>query len=186
MTDSVKFSLGILALLFGLYLINQNSQQKHTLEGTPIFSGDTDDIHRFVISEANESIEIIKHDTTWSIVGSDSLLIKDHAITNFFDRVLQVETEMLISSKVEKWTKFGVDDSLGKQLQVYSENNEELLSYVFGNSGQDYQHNYIRSSHEDDVYRTNDNVYFVLSPKATYWGKQPEKPKPVTPASVSD
>jgi len=186
MTDSVKIGMGILALLFGVYLFNQSSQQKLTLEGAPIFSGDPEDVHRFVISEAIESIEIIKQDTTWSIVGEDSLLIKDYAINNFFDRVLKVETEMLISSKIEKWAKFGVDDSLGKQLQVYSENNEELLSYYFGNTGQDYQHNYIRSSHENDVYRTNDNVYFLLNPKETYWGKQPEKSKPVIPDSIPE
>ena len=33
---------------------------------------------------------------------------------------------MLISSKAEKWSKFGVDDSSGRHFQVYDENNNEI------------------------------------------------------------
>jgi hypothetical protein len=29
-----------------------------------------------------------------------------------------------------------------------------------------------------DVFRTNDNVYFLLNSKPTYWGKNPPKPTP--------
>ena len=85
---------------------------------------------------------------------------------------------MLISSKSEKWEKFGVDDSLGRHLQVFDENDNELIHYIFGNSGQDYQHNYVREHKSNDVYRTNDNIYFLLKTNATYWGTKPEPEKP--------
>jgi hypothetical protein len=86
---------------------------------------------------------------------------------------------MLISSKVEKWSKFGADDSSGRHFQIYDESNNELLHYIFGNSGQDYQHNYIRESRSNDVYRTNDNVYFLLNTNTTYWGQKPKKDDPL-------
>jgi hypothetical protein len=85
---------------------------------------------------------------------------------------------MLITSKEEKWEKFGVDDSLGRHLRIFDENDKELIHFVFGNSGQDYQHNYIREHKSSDVYRTNDNVYFLLNSNVTYWGKKPPKPEP--------
>ena len=56
------------------------------------------------------------------------------------------------------------------------ENDNELIHYVFGNSGQDYQHNYIRKNMSNDVYRTNDNVYFLLNTNTTYWGEKPKAP----------
>ena len=55
----------------------------------------------------------------------------------------------------------------------------EILHYLFGNSGQDWQHNYIRKHGSSDVYRTNDNVFFLLNTNSTYWGEKPPKPKPI-------
>ena len=98
-------------------------------------------------------------------------------IKNLFDRLLAVKMEMLISRNETKWEKFGVDDSLGRHLQVFDDKDEKLIHYIFGNAGQDYQHNYIRDSNSSEVYRTNDNVYFLLNSSATYWGKSPPKPK---------
>ena len=89
-------------------------------------------------------LELVRSDTTWTITQADSFKVKDFQMEKLFDRLLKVEQEMLISSKSEKWEKFGVDDSLGRHLQVFDENDNELIHYVFGNSGQDYQHNYIR------------------------------------------
>ena len=85
--------------------------------------------------------------------------------------------EMLISRNETKWEKFGVDDSLGRHLQVFDDKDKKLIHYIFGNAGQDYQHNYIRDSNSAEVYRTNDNVYFLLNSSATYWGKPPPKPE---------
>ena len=121
---------------------------------------------------------MIRSDTTWTISQADSLLIKENQIDKVFDRLLVVEQEMLITSKEEKWEKFGVDDSLGRHLRIFDENDKELIHFVFGNSGQDYQHNNIREHKSSDVYRTNDNVYFLLNSNVTYWGKKPPKPEP--------
>ena len=177
MTDSLKYSIGALALLIGLFLYNQSVQKSHSISGESIFTGNNEDVFRVVISEFDKSVELVRADSTWTISQADTLLIKENQIKNLFDRLLAVEQEMLITSKEEKWEKFGVDDSLGRHLQVYGESDRELLHYVFGNSGQDYQHNYIRESKSSDVYRTNDNVYFLVNSNATYWGKESQKPE---------
>ena len=77
-----------------------------------------------------------------------------------------------------KCCKFGVVDSSGRHLNLFYENDNEVLDYIFGNSGQDFQHNYIRKNKSNDVYRTNDNVYFLLNTNTTYWGKKPTPPEP--------
>ena len=73
-----------------------------------------------------------------------------------------------------------MDDSLARHISIYDENDKEILHYLFGNSGQDWQHNYIRRNGSPDVYRTNDNVFFLLNTNATYWGEKPPKPKPIS------
>ena len=121
---------------------------------------------------------MVRKDTTWSLTQELTFTVKDHQIDKIFDRLLKVEQEMLITSKSEKWEKFGVDDSLGRHIQIFDENDNELIHYVFGNSGQDWQHNYVRESKSNDVYRTNDNVYFLLNSNTTYWGEKPPEEKP--------
>ena len=181
MTDSLKYTLGALALLIGIYFYNQNVQRSYTISDSSIFSGNPEDIHRVLITEGENSLELVRSDTTWRITQADTLLIKDNQIKNLFDRLLTVKIEMLISRNEHKWEKFGVDDSLGRHLQVFDDEDKKLIHYIFGNAGQDYQHNYIRNSNSSEVYRTNDNVYFLLNSSATYWGKSPPKPKELEP-----
>ncbi|MDP7036394.1 MAG: DUF4340 domain-containing protein [Candidatus Marinimicrobia bacterium] len=177
MTDSLKYTLSALVLLTGIYIYNQNVQQSHIVSDSSIFSGNPEDIHRVLITEAENSLELVRSDTTWRISQADTLLIKENQIKNLFDRLLTVKMEMLISRNETKWEKFGVDDSLGRHLQVFDDEDKKLIHYIFGNAGQDYQHNYIRDSNSSEVYRTNDNVYFLLNSSATYWGKSPPKPE---------
>ena len=177
MTDSLKYTLGALVVLIGIYFYNQNVQRSYTITDSSIFSGNPEDIHRVLISEGDDSLELVRSDTTWRITQADSLLIKENQIKNLFDRLLAVKMEMLISRNETKWEKFGVDDSLGRHLQVFDDKDKKLIHYIFGNAGQDYQHNYIRELNSAEVYRTNGNVYFLLNTNATYWGKSSPKPK---------
>ena len=49
---------------------------------------------------------------------------------------------------------------------------------IFGNKGQDYSHNYVRNYDEQEVYRTVENVFYMLNTSPTYWGKNPPKEQP--------
>tara|TARA_B100000686_G_C16799642_1_gene985045 strand:+ start:846 stop:1409 length:564 start_codon:yes stop_codon:yes gene_type:complete len=177
MSKSTQITIGIFAILIILYFLNHTSQSNLTLEGTSIFSGNNDDVYRFLIVDGNDSLELIRNDSTWTITQADTLVIKNNQIEKLFDRVLKVKKEFIVSKNPEKWSTFGVIDSLGRQLSFFNKNNKNLGSYVFGNEGQDYQHNYIREKNGKDVFRTNDNVYFLLNSGVTYWGKNPPKPE---------
>jgi len=179
MTDSIKYSLAALGLIFLLFLYNSSSQKSLEMDGQAIFSGSEEEVFRIKLSEDKKEIELIKTDTTWSFSNNDSLVVKENQVDKIFDRLLKVEKEILITSKEEKWEKFGVDDSLARHITVYDENDNEMLHYLFGNSGQDWQHNYIRKHGSSDVYRTNDNVFFLLNTNSTYWGEKPPEPKPI-------
>ena len=178
MTDSIKYSLAALGLIILLFLYNSSSQKSLEMDGQAIFNGSEEEVFRIKLSEDKKEIELIKTDTTWSFSNNDSLVVKENQVDKIFDRLLKVEKEILITSKEEKWEKFGVDDSLARHIIVYDENDNEILHYLFGNSGQDWQHNYIRKHGSSDVYRTNDNVFFLLNTNSTYWGKKPPEPKP--------
>ena len=179
MTDSIKYSLAALGLIILLFLYNSSSQRSLEMDGQAIFNGSEEEVFRIKFSENEKEIELIKTDTTWSFSNNDSLVVKENQVDKIFDRLLKVEKEILITSKEEKWEKFGVDDSLARHITVYDENDNEMLHYLFGNSGQDWQHNYIRKHGSSDVYRTNDNVFFLLNTNSTYWGEKPPEPKPI-------
>ena len=178
MTDTIKYSLGALALLILLFLYNRNSQQSFNKGSQKIFEKPNEEVYKIKLSENDKEIELVRIDSTWSISNVDTLVVKENQIDKIFDRLLTVEKDILITTKEEKWEKFGVDDSLGRHIQVFDKNNTMLLHYVFGNSGQDWQHNYMRKNNTSDVYRTNDNVYFLLNTNTTYWGQKPPEPAP--------
>ena len=186
MTNSIKYSLGVLTLLFLLFLYNKNSQDSYKMVSQSIFDGSADNVFRIKLSEDNKEIELIRKDSTWSISNVDSLIVKENQIEKIFDRLLMVEKEILITNKEEKWEKFGVDDSLARHIQIYDENDNEIIHYLFGNSGQDWQHNYVRKNGSPDVYRTNDNVFFLLNTNTTYWGEKPPEPKPIVNSDSTD
>tara|TARA_B110000438_G_scaffold259668_1_gene269244 strand:- start:14226 stop:14771 length:546 start_codon:yes stop_codon:yes gene_type:complete len=175
MTDTLKYSLGALTFIVVVFLFNQKKQSSHQISGQEIFSGQRDDVYRIVISEADQLVELVRNDSIWSLSNFDSMIVKENQVDKIFDKLLIVKEEMLITSKEEKWDKFGVDDSLGRHLKIYNSDDKELFHYIFGNSGQDYQHNFIRRHKSSNVHRTNDNVYFLLNSSVNYWASKPKK-----------
>ena len=181
MTNSIKYGLGALAAIILLFLYNQSSQSTYELSTEMIFNDKVEQISRIKFLNKTEYIELVKTDSTWSITGHDSLIIIENKIDNIFNKILKTKREMLITSKEEKWSKFGVSDSLGKHFITYDSGDNELDHYIFGNTGQDYQHNYVRENKSKDVYRTDSNVYFLLNTSPTYWGSVPKEQEEETP-----
>ena len=177
MTNTIKYSLSFLVAIIILFFINQKLQSKHTIQSGKIFVEDVEKIYKIQISENDKVLELLKTDSTWSIVQADSLIVKENQLNRIFEKIIPLKKEMLITNKKEKWEKFGVDDSLGRHFKLFDQSEKELVHYIFGNSGQDYQHNYIRENNTSEVYRTNDNVYFLLNSNVTYWGAKPKKPE---------
>ena len=95
MTDSLKYSIGALALLIGLFLYNQSVQKSHSISGESIFTGNNEDVFRVVISEFDKSVELVRADSTWTISQADTLLIKENQIKNLFDRKFSINTPRL-------------------------------------------------------------------------------------------
>ena len=174
MTDTVKYSLTALVVIIILFFVNQRLQSNLTIKTGKIFDGNYEDISGIQISEKSKIIELIKSDSIWTLKGHDSLVVKENQLDKIFDKIVPLKKEMLITNKAKKWEKFGVDDSLGRHFKLFNSDNKELKHYIFGNSGQDYQHNYIREHNSSDVYRTNDNVYFLLNSNVTYWCSKPK------------
>jgi len=175
MTNSLKYGLTSFAVILLLFLYNQRSQNSYNVSTVEIFGGNVEKISRIKITENNNTLELSKTDTIWTISGNDSLVIKNNKVDDIFNKILKTKREVLITSKEEKWNKFGVDDSTGKHFILYDEGNNELLHVIFGNKGQDFQHNYIRKEKSNEVYRTDSNVFFMLNTTPTYWGDFPKK-----------
>ena len=100
-------------------------------------------------------------------------------LDQFFEKVVGGTFDMMMSKNAKKWAKFGVDDSSGKQVVLFQGDNK-VSSAIFSNKGDDYAHNFFRSVGEDNVYRTSENIFYMMNTRPTYWGS---KPKPIVQPS---
>ena len=181
MNKSLQYLLISFGVLLLLYIFNEGQQNKYISSIESIFDVNKNDIDKIVLKDSSgDSLSLIKSDTSWSIVNHDSLIIKDRQIDQFWEKVISGKYDMLMSNNSTKWGKFGVDDSSGKRLSLYKDN-KVLVTAIFSNKGQDYSHNFYRMVGKDDVYRTSENIFYLLNTRPTYWG---DKPKIIAPDST--
>ncbi len=175
--------IGVLVLL-GAYFLMQSQQSGYTTQTDRLFTEKVDGVSKLVFEKNGESLTLIKQDTTWSIVGHDTLVVKADRIKSFFDQAFGVERETLMTQKADNWSKYSVDDSLGAHVKVYGASDKLLTHAVFGQSTSDWSRNYVRVGEGPEVYLTNMSVLHQLNTLPTYWGQKPPPPKPVVMDSV--
>lgn len=185
MTKSMKILLGALGLIIVLFFVSQSRQKRHLTQSTNVFSVIMDEVDKFDIQKDSLFISIQRKDTSWQIVGNDSLLIQMNRIDDVENKILSVKRESMVSNNSGKWGKFNVDDSLGLKLTFYGYNNEKLGEAIFGRSSSDWQRCYVRMVDESEVYMTNENVLNILQTRSTFWGSKPVPPSvPAEPDSL--
>ena len=173
MNKSLQYLLVVFVVLLLLFFINQNQQNKYKISSELIFQVDEDEIHRILFEESADSLVLVKSDTSWIMPQADTLEIKERQINQFFEKIINGSYDMIMSKNPNKWSKFGVTDSSGKKVTLFSEENEVLSSAIFSNKGQDYSHNFYRTIGANEVYRTTENVFYMINIRSTYWGSKP-------------
>ena len=173
MTRNMKILLAILGVIVILYFISQSGQKKHQAQSNDVFSIVMEEVYRFDVQKDSLYIALQRKDTTWQIIGNDSLLIQANRINDVENKILTIKRESVVSKKPSKWKSFNVDDSLGTKITFYGFNDEVLGEAIFGRSKSDWQRSYVRLIGEDNVYMTNDNVINSLQMRPTFWGKKP-------------
>ena len=173
MNKSLQYLLVVFVVLLLLFFINQNQQTKYKISSELIFQVDEDEIHRILFEESGDSLVLVKSDTSWIMPQADTLEIKERQINQFFEKIINGSYDMIMSKNPNKWSKFGVTDSSGKKVTLFSEENEVLSSAIFSNKGQDYSHNFYRTIGANEVYRTTENVFYMINIRPTYWGSKP-------------
>ena len=175
MTKNVQIALIVLVILVGIYFLNKSSQTKFESMSEAIFNDEPEDIFKFLIQQGQEAIELSRVDTLWRISGNDTLEVKSRSMDNLFDKVLKVNRGTIISENPKKYGKYSVDDSTGTHLAVINSKGETVGYYVFGRSKSDYSRSYIRLGDDPNVYLADQNVTYMLSTRATYWGEKPKE-----------
>ena len=140
MNKSLQYLLVVFVILLLLFFINQNQQNKYKISSEQIFQINEDEIHRILLEESGDSLVLVKSDTSWTMPKADTLEMKDRQINQFFEKIINGSYDMIMSKNPSKWNKFGVSDSSGKKITLFSEENELLSSVIFSNKGQDYSH----------------------------------------------
>ena len=176
MNKSLQYLLIVFVFLLLLFFINQSQQSKYSISIEAIFHVEEDNINRILLADSNgDSLVLVKSDTSWYMPQADTLEMKDRQINQFFEKVINGTYDMIMSKNPEKWNKFGVTDSSGKKVILFDEGNALLSSIIFSNKGQDYSHNFYRIVGKNEVYRTTENIFYMINTKPTYWGSKPNK-----------
>ena len=175
MNKSLQYLIIAFVLLLFLFFINRMQQGRYNSSSELIFNIDDDKIHRILFLDTNgDSLTILKTDTTWIMPEADTLTIKDRQISQFFEKVINGKYDMIRSKNPDNWNKYGVTDSLGKTVSLYDINNNLIKSVIFSNVGQDYSHNNYRVIGENEVYRTTENIFYLINITPNYWGSPPK------------
>ena len=175
MNKSLQYLIIAFVLLLFLFFINRMQQGRYNSSSELIFNIDDDKIHRILFLDTNgDSLTILKTDTTWTMPEADTLTIKDRQISQFFEKVINGKYDMVRSKNPDNWNKYGVTDSLGKTVSLYDINNNLIKSVIFSNAGQDYSHNNYRVIGENEVYRTTENIFYLINITPNYWGSPPK------------
>ena len=102
-------------------------------------------------------------------------------MNTFFDRVLSLESERIMTHKKENWTKYNIDDSQGTHLALIGHDDITIEYLVFGRSNSDFARCYIRKNQSDNVHLANQNVIYILQTNPNYWGEKPAPSPEVLP-----
>ena len=180
MTKNLKWLLIALTVLVVFYVINTIQQSNRGSSSDLIFEINREDVFNFDISKGNEFISLYFNGESWFIDGNDSLVVKENTMNSFFNNVLKVRRNSLVSKNRNNWDKFNVGDSTGTHLVLKDHNGEHLSKITVGSSNAEWSSSNIRVGDEIDVYQTNENISWQLNTSPTYWGEVPE---PATPDS---
>ena len=67
MTKNLKIALISLALLAGVYFINQRGQSQYSSQSSQLFSVNAENVSRFLIQNKTDAIELSLKDSIWVI-----------------------------------------------------------------------------------------------------------------------
>ncbi len=176
--SNLKWLLVGIAVLLGLYALLQVRESGYTTPTGQVFPENTDDVYRVEMVAQGDSLTLQKQDIEWTIVGHDTLKVRDHRITALFEQVLKVSRETEMTDKADNWSKYAVDDETGTHVVVYNAKNELLAHAVFGRSSTDWARNYVRIGDGPEVYLTDRSIVYQVSTDATFWGEKPPEPAP--------
>ena len=87
MDKNIQSGLIFIIILFILAGIKLNSDSKHATTLNTLYTGKIEDVHKILIQEGQDAIELYKDNETWKIAGNDTLEVRENKISNFFDRL---------------------------------------------------------------------------------------------------
>ena len=174
-----------LAILVVIYLFTQLQESRYTTPSDAVFDIDRDDVSRFIVQEGDRQIELVRWDTLWVVPGQEDKQVREFRINNLLNTVLTVERESMISDNPEKWVTYGVDDSTGRQFQVYDLSGEPAEHVIVGRSSTNWQSSYLREAGSDEVFLTTRNIYYSLSTDTSFWLEPLPEPEEEAPADTT-
>ena len=181
MDRKLIIGLSTLVFLFVLYFINTTIQKSYNSKETKLIVSQEEDIYKIVISANQEAIEIARYDSMWTISGNDTLDIKESVVSNFFEKIYNLEKQHLVTQKEDNWGQYGVSPETGTHLAFINKEGETIEYFVFGRSEGEFNRCFVRVNQESDVYLANQNILYQLQTSPTFWGSKPEPIEPIEP-----
>jgi len=158
----------ILAFAVLLLLLVTLKNKKHGSKVADVFQVKTEEITAFTIGKGQNSVTLIKADTTWIFAEPDTGAVKDWRINNFFTNIVNAKRTGFVTKNPEKYDQYNISDSLAIYVQL--KHGESVLETVFvGRSKSSYSQDYVRYPDDPKVYITQKKLLSYLGEKAASW-----------------
>ena len=106
MNNKLTISAIVLLAVVCVYFVNINQQKSYQSSSSKLLITNQDQIKKMIIQSDDDALEIMKNSNkVWQISGHDSLSIKEDVLTNFFDKIFNLEIQNTMTEKEEKWEK---------------------------------------------------------------------------------
>ena len=160
----------VLLILVALYFINNYFQNRYSSELSTFFNINEYETSKIIISSKEDAIELMKIDSTWSISGNDTLIVKNDIIKDLFTQMKELEQQHLVTSKKENWVNYGITDNSGTHLAFINLEGTTEAYYVFGQSKEEYNRCYVRTDQNTNVHLLSSNILYQLQISPLFWG----------------
>ncbi|MFH1561245.1 MAG: DUF4340 domain-containing protein [Patescibacteria group bacterium] len=160
--DPLVLSLIILTVCLITFLSVKVLPQTTKQKDQKLFTNPIDQIRKIEISSQNQISQLEKTDQGWIVVSEQNLPADQDKIDRLLEAVSKVEkTDLVSQNATDNQDKYGLDPKTVIRIKINYQNGSQSELLV-GNSGPDYQKDYILIPNQSEIYLSNLGLRAVL------------------------
>lgn len=158
----------ILAVALILLLVVSLKNRRYEQKVSDVFKVNVEDINGFTVAKGEQSVTLVRGDTSWVFAEPDTGDVRENRIERFFENVVNAKKTGYITKNPEKYDQYRVSDSLGTRIDLLK-GEYNLASLYVGRSQTTWSQDYIRYPDDPKVYLSQKKILSHVSERPSFW-----------------